>query len=146
MELDPEPFIIRVDEAEGMAAVAIHVGNALRNTSFREQNGYLVQRLRNLGPEVPLHCIILGVRLGIAFLCMDEIRKFDGIPDEKYRRVVPDKIPVAFLGVELQCKAPNVSYSVCGTFLTCDGRNRPKTSVFLPTSEKSLAFVYLVMS
>jgi hypothetical protein len=39
--------------------------------------------------------------MGIALLRVHEIRKLLRILDEEYRGVVPDEVPVAFLGVEL---------------------------------------------
>lgn len=43
---------------------------------------------------------------------MDDVGKFDGILNEEDRDVVANDVPVALLGVELRCEAPNVADSV----------------------------------
>ncbi|MBA7589763.1 hypothetical protein ES708_31852 [subsurface metagenome] len=45
MELNPEPFVRCVDQAKGMAAVAVHVAIGVRDASLAHGNGDLVQRL-----------------------------------------------------------------------------------------------------
>ncbi|MNJ79864.1 hypothetical protein D3C77_780360 [compost metagenome] len=41
---------------------------------------------------------------------MDQVRKFDGVLDEKYGNIVADQIIVAFLGIELRGKPPSVTH------------------------------------
>ncbi|MNY18587.1 hypothetical protein D3C86_1519760 [compost metagenome] len=46
VELDPEALIGRVDKAEGMAAVAVHLPQALGDAAIAEQDGDLMQGFR----------------------------------------------------------------------------------------------------
>ena len=46
VKLDPVPFVIRVDEAEGMAAKPVHVAVGGRNAPVAHHDRDLVQRLR----------------------------------------------------------------------------------------------------
>ncbi|MNP03564.1 hypothetical protein D3C76_954530 [compost metagenome] len=43
---------------------------------------------------------------------VDEIREFDRILDEKHRHVVAHQVEVAFIGVELDRKAPHITHGV----------------------------------
>ena len=54
MELDPIALVIGVDEAEGVAAEAVHVAISRRNAPVTHDDGDLVQRFRQRGPEVPV--------------------------------------------------------------------------------------------
>ncbi len=41
-----------------------------------------------------------------------EVGEFQRVAQEKHGRVVADQVPVAFLGVELHCEAPDVALGV----------------------------------
>jgi hypothetical protein len=45
VELHPEALVLRVDEAEGVAAEAVHVAVAGRDAAVAHHDGDLVQRL-----------------------------------------------------------------------------------------------------
>lgn len=49
----------------------------------------------------------------VPLLSVDEAREKERIPDEEDGSVVSHEIPVAFLGVKLDGKAPGVTYRVC---------------------------------
>src|SRR5260221_205398 len=66
VELDPVAFVAGVDEAVGVRAEAVHVAVAARNAPVAHDDGDLVQRLGQAGPEVP---VVLGraqVGVGVA--------------------------------------------------------------------------------
>ena len=50
---------------------------------------------------------------------MDEVRKFQGIPDKKHRGIVADKIPVAFIGIEFKGKTPHVAFGIGRSPFAC---------------------------
>src|SRR5256885_13923015 len=54
VELDPVAFVAGVDEAVGVRAEAVHVAVAARNAPVAHDDGDLVQRLGQAGPEVPV--------------------------------------------------------------------------------------------
>ena len=47
------------------------------------------------------------------FQCMNQIREFDGVLDEKYRHVAADQVVVALGRVELHGKSTYVTHSIC---------------------------------
>jgi hypothetical protein len=77
---------------------------------------------------------------------MIEIRELERIAQEEHRRVVANQVPVAFLGVELQCKAANVALGIGRAALASHrGEAREQLGLFADL-EKILARVYFVMS
>ena len=54
MEFHPEAFVVRVDEAECVAAESVHVAVARRNAAIAHDDRYLMQRFGQEGPEVQL--------------------------------------------------------------------------------------------
>jgi len=64
--------------------------------------------------------MITLMRLRIALLRMDEVWEFVRIAQEEDRRVVPDHVPIAVFGVELDCEPSHVAVGVGATRL---GRN-----------------------
>ena len=80
--------------------------------------------------------------VGFHFHGMDEVGKFDGILNEEDRDVVPNQIPVAFLGVKLDAN-PRTSRGVSTEPAPpATVEIRVKTGVFSPTSVSILAVVY----
>ncbi len=55
-------------------------------------------------------------------LGVDEVRKFQRVAHEEYRRIVADHVPVALFGIEAQREAADVAFGVGGAALTRDGR------------------------
>ena len=52
---------------------------------------------------------------------MVEVGELEWIAQEEDRRVVADQVPVALLGIELHCEAPDVPLGVGGAALAGDG-------------------------
>src|SRR3990172_6770723 len=119
MELDPVPFTFCVEEAEGVAAESVHVTVGSWYAAVAHDNGDLVQCLGKGSPEVPVVAGAAQVRAGIALHGVVEVGELQGIAQEKYGRVVPHKVPVALLGIELDGKAPDVALCICRAALPC---------------------------
>src|SRR6267154_6097485 len=58
----------------------------------------------------------------MAFLGMDEVGELVRVAYEEHRRVVPDQIPVALLGVELDRESAYVAFGIGGPELAGNGR------------------------
>ncbi len=112
VELDPVALVVGVDEAEGVAAEAVHVAIGRRNAPVAHDDGDLVQRFRQRGPEIPVVFRAAQIGARVAFDRMVQIGEFQRIAQEEYRRVVADQIPVAFLGIELHREATNVALGI----------------------------------
>jgi len=120
--LHVEELVVRVDQREGMAGVAVHVAIAVRRAAVAHQERDLVQRLGRERPEVPHHGRGLQVRLRAALLGVDEVAELERIADEEDRRVVADHVPVALLGVELHREAAGIAGRVGRSLLSAHGR------------------------
>ncbi|OPZ22829.1 MAG: hypothetical protein BWZ10_00217 [candidate division BRC1 bacterium ADurb.BinA364] len=112
VELDPETLVFGVDQAEGMAAVAVHVAVGQRNAALAHGDGDLVQRFGQRGPEVPVVARAAQIGLWIALHGVVQIGELERIAQEKHRGVVADQVPVAFLGVELDGESANVALRI----------------------------------
>jgi len=105
-----------------VAAVPIHMPEAIGRAAVAEQDRHLVQALRRQAPEVPHHRRRLQVCLWISLLRMDEVAELDSIADEEHRRVVTYQVPVALFGVVLHRKPAGIALGVCRALLSADGR------------------------
>ncbi len=123
VELDPVPLVLGVDEAEGVAAEAVHVAVGIGDTPVAHHDGNLVERLRQGAPEVPIVLGAAHVGAGIPFHRVVEVGELEGIAEEENRRVVTHQVPVPFFGIELHCKTPDVPFGVGGA---AQGRPRVK--------------------
>lgn len=47
--------------------------------------------------------------VGLGLYSVDKVGEFDGILNEKHRNVIPDNVPIPFLGVELDRKPANIA-------------------------------------
>ncbi len=112
MEFDPAALILGIDEAEGMAAETVHVAVAGRNAPVAHDDGDLVQGLGQRGPEVPVVEGAAQVGAGVAFDGMVQVGKLQRVAQEKHRRIIAHKVPVALLGVELHGKAPDIALGI----------------------------------
>jgi hypothetical protein len=54
MEFDPDPLIGGVDHRESVAAIAVHVTEALRDAAVGHGDGDLVERVGQQRPEIPV--------------------------------------------------------------------------------------------
>ena len=112
---------VRVDEAEGVAAEAVHVAVAVGHAAVAHHDGDLVQRLGQQGPEVPVVLRAAQVGARVALDRVVEVREAQRVAHEEHRRVVADHVPVAFLGVELDREAADVALGVGRAALAGDG-------------------------
>jgi hypothetical protein len=69
-----------------------------------------------------------------------EVGELERIAQEEDRRVVPDQVPVALLGVELHGKAPDVPLGVGGAPLAGDGGEAQETVGLLADLGEDLGF------
>ena len=121
VELDPVALVLRVDEAEGVAGEAVHVAVGGRNAAVAHDDGDLVQRFGQRGPEVPVVLRAAQVGARVALDRVVEVGELERIAQEEHRRVVADQVPVAFLGVELDREAADVALGVGRAAFAGDG-------------------------
>src|SRR5437764_3093247 len=129
-----------------MAAEEVHMAEAPRDAAVRHRDRHLVQRFQHQCPEIPVSVGAAHPGARVALDRVVEIGKAQRIAVEEDRRIVADQVPVAFLGVELQCSAADVTLGIGGTPFAGDHRERANMGVCLPISEKIFAFVKRVMS
>ena len=108
VELHPHALVVLVDQAERVAAEAVHG----RDAAVGHDDGHLVQRLGQAGPEVPvaLRRVHVGVRIALHHVV--EVDELLGIAQEEDGRVVAHEVPVAVGRVELHGEAADVSLGV----------------------------------
>ena len=112
VELHPEALVRGVDEAEGVAAEAVHVAIGERDAAIAHDDRDLVQRLGQRGPEVPVVLRAAQVGARVALHGVVEVRELERVAQEEDRRVVADEVPVALFGVELHGEAADVALGV----------------------------------
>ncbi len=122
VEFNPRPLVGGIDIAVGMAAEAMHVAETARDAAVAHDNGDLMQRLRQEGPEVPVVVSAAHAGARVAFDGMIQIREAQRVAKEEDWRVVANHVPVAFLGVELQGEAADIALCIGGAALAGDGR------------------------
>lgn len=105
-----------------VAGVAVHMAIRVWCSAVGEEDHDLVDGLLVGGKVVPEHGGILQVGLWVALLGVDEEWKLGWVPQEEDRCVVVNPVPVTLLGIELDGEAAWVASSVCGAFLSSDGR------------------------
>ena len=77
-----------------------------------------MQGFGRLRPVVPHRSRIAEVGFWIPLLGVDEVWKFERVPQEKHWRVVAHQVPIAFLCIELKRKTTHVSLSIGRTAFT----------------------------
>ncbi len=121
VEFDPITLTSIVPERVGMRAITIDVTHISRQSAIRHQNRYLMQAFRRKRPEIPHGGCRTQIGLWMTLLGVDEIGELQRITHKENRRVVTNQIPVAFFGVELQCKAAHIALGIGCTLLTGNG-------------------------
>ena len=140
VELDPGAFVVLVDEAEGMAAIAVDMSPALGCAAIAHQPHYLMQALGHLRPKIPPHFILTPVALRVFFLRADEVHKDHRVAHKEDGCAVADHIPVAFFGVELDGEATQVAIDIGAAFGFGDGRESGEDFCFFTDFAKELGF------
>jgi len=110
--LDPDTLSGGIHQAEGMESKPVHVAVTIRNPTRRKDHCDSVRGLWSTGIEVPEHGWRLEVGLRVPLVGVDHVGKLYGVLDEEHWGVVPDKIPVALLGVEPHGEATSVALGV----------------------------------
>ena len=99
----PKPSIMR--KLRGNRSVRHHPHDHVHR--FRHQ--------RNKIPEsIVCGCSLWNFIMRFWFYRMDEIRKFDGILNEKDGHIISDQIVIAFLRIKLNRKPANISCQISG--------------------------------
>src|ERR1700748_806505 len=102
-----------------------------RDTAIAHDDGDLVQRLREQGPEIPVVIRAAQSSARVALDSMIQVRKFQRVTEEEHRSVDDFEIPVALLRVELHSESADVPLGVRGTSLACDsGESDEQRSFF----------------
>ncbi|MND87604.1 hypothetical protein D3C80_796070 [compost metagenome] len=81
-----------------------------------------MQAFRRKRPEIPHSGRRTQVGLWMTLLGVNEVRELQRITHEENWRVVANQIPIAFFGVELQCKAAHIALGISCTLLTGNSR------------------------
>src|SRR5690606_31295996 len=100
MKFHPEAFILGIDKTKGMAAKTMHMTVTGWDPTIRHNNSHLMQSFRQECPEIPVIGGTALVGFRVTFDCFIQVRELAGIPQEKYRSIVADQIPVAFFSIE----------------------------------------------
>ena len=116
MELAEHRFALGVDEAERVHAEALHHPQATRDRPIGHDPHQHVRRLGHQRDEIP-EGIVRGRRLRHAmmrfrFHGMDQVGKLHCVLDKEDRDVVAYQVPVAFVGIELDCESANVARGI----------------------------------
>jgi len=112
VKLDPVSLVLSVDEAERVAAKAVHVPVGTRNAPVAHDDGDLVQCLGQGSPEVPVVAGAAQVGTGVALDSVVEVGELEGIAQEEDGRVVAHQVPVSLLGIELDGKAADIALGI----------------------------------
>ena len=116
VELDEGRLAVRVDQAEGVDAEALHEAERARDRPVGHDPHDHVHALGRQRDEVP-EVVVRGLRLreaavGLLLGGVDQVGELDRVLDEEHRDVVADEVPVAFLGVELDREAAHVAREI----------------------------------
>ena len=84
-----------------MARIRVHMAVVGWSSAVREIVHDLMHAFLIAREKVPKHRGVLQVGLWVSLLSMYECRKLDSVTNEENRRVVPNHIPVALIGIEL---------------------------------------------
>jgi hypothetical protein len=132
VELNPESLVLGIDEDEGVASEAVHVPIGGGNAPVTHNNGYLVECLRQRGPEVPVVEGATQICAGVSLHFVVQIRKLKWIAQEENRGVIPHEVPVALLSIEFHCKTTYIPLSIGSTTFAGYGRKAQKAFGLFP--------------
>ena len=126
VKLHEARLALRIHEAEGVDAEAVHHSEAARDGAIGERPHDYVHAFRDERDEVP-EGVVGGGCLGhfvvrFRFARVDDVRELDGVLDEEHRDVVADQVEDAFVGVELRREAAHIANGVGGATRAQDRR------------------------
>ena len=104
---------------------------ACRNATIAHENGDLVQCFGQRRPEVPVVLCTAQIAAGVTFDRVVEVGEFERVAQKKYRRVVADKVPIAFLSREVWLRILQIRPGF-GSFRLTRLRNGGRTEMKLP--------------
>ena len=137
------PFPVPVDPDEGVDAEAVHPGEIPHDAPVAVQPGDLVQAFGSQGKEIPDVAVVLEIGAGIRLLGMDEIRKLDGVPDEKDGKAQSHHVVIAFGSVEFHREASRIPDGIRRALGTDDrGKADQKAGGLVGILKKSGAGVF----
>ncbi|MNF81594.1 hypothetical protein D3C84_638730 [compost metagenome] len=116
MEFDEARFPFGIDQAEGMHTEALHAAQAFRDGPVGHGPDHHVGRFRNQADKVPKR--IVGRAAGGDFVVrfwfdrVDEVRKLDGVLNEKHRHVIAHQVEVAFIGEKLHGETSYIAHGI----------------------------------
>jgi hypothetical protein len=140
VEFDPGALLPRIKKTVSMAAEAVHVAKAARDTALAHHDGDLMQGLRQQGPEVPIVIRAAHARTRIALDGVIEVGETQRVAEKEYRRIIAYHIPIALLRVELQGEAANVALCVGCAALSGDSGETGEHRSLLPYLGENLRF------
>ena len=112
-------FSYLVDPFKSVAGVAIHMTKTIRSSTIAHQVSHLVSAFGSQTPEVPSWSGWEEVSARVLFLWVNEIGKFDWIPDEEEGGIISSHIPVSFFSIKFNCETSRISHGIGGSFLPC---------------------------
>lgn len=105
VELAVSRFAFAVLKLESVTSIAVHESESIGDSAITEQEHHLVRGFWPQGNEIPICVWIFQVRRWVPLLRVNETGEQDRISNEKYRRVIADKIPNAIIRVEFHCES-----------------------------------------
>jgi len=88
------------------------------DAAIGHQDGYLIQRLRVVRPEFNHPGRIGQIGSRVLLLGVNKIWEFERVVEEKYRRVIPQKVKVTLVGIKFHCETTWISGIVAGVLST----------------------------
>ena len=134
VELHPGPLVRSIYKTVGVAPETVHMAVRVRNTSRAHGNCNLMQRLGQECPEIPVVVCAAHICTRIPLYGVVQVREFERVAEEKNRSIVPHKVPVPRICIELHCKTPDIPLRISSTPLPGHSGEADKTFCLLPDS------------
>lgn len=108
------------------------------NTPLAKQVHQGVDALGVVNVKVPKHAVVRHVGLRVPLVGSVHGGELDGVPNEKDRQVVKDKILNTLFGVELGSPAADITHGIAGALHAADGRDAGQDGRLLAYARKEL--------
>lgn len=153
MDFNPVDFSLFVFPPERMGSICMKVSVTVRSASITEIDHVLVTAFPVMRDKVPEIVWVLDAWSWVFLSWVSQVWELYRVFDPEDRSWVANKVPVAFLSVELDTQtlillelplgSLSVSPEPCSPIVV---ENLAKIGVCFPTASKSLALQYLVTS